>query len=109
MDSITNARAALAHCRIGFQNGRMISPPPDLQVAATVLEGLAAGQTPDRTDVLNAALILSTYCLRHAASRDLLDAAAGLEWLATGEVLDLDATGRQRALKLAQIVRQAVP
>ena len=86
----------------------MTSPPPDLQVAATVLEGLAAGQTPDRTDVLNAALILSTYCLRHVASRDMLDAAAGLEMLATGGALDLDATGRQRALRLAQIVRQAV-
>jgi hypothetical protein len=87
----------------------MTVPNPDLKMAASVLERLAAGRTPDRTDVLNAALILSTYCQRHAASRELLDAAAGLERLATGEVLDLDATGRQRALTLAQIVRQTVP
>ena len=86
----------------------MTLPNPDLQAAATVLEGLAAGETPNRTDVLNAALILSTYCQRHAASRDLLDAAAGLERWAAGSTLDLDATGRQRALTLAQIVRQTV-
>jgi hypothetical protein len=86
----------------------MTVPNPDLQMAATVLEVLAAGEIPNRTDVLNAALILSTYCLRHAASRDLLDAAAGLERLATGRTLDLDAIGRQRALTLAQIVRQTV-
>jgi hypothetical protein len=78
-----------------------------LQEAAAVLDTLAAGRVPDRAAVLAAALALSTHCSRTDPSRDMLDAAAGLETLATGGTLDLDATGRQRAAKLAQIVRQA--
>ena len=81
----------------------------DFQQAAAVFAALAAGRTPDRADVLNAALVLSTYCQRTNADRDLLDAAHGLERLATGRTLDLDATGRQRATKLAQIVRHLAP
>ena len=87
----------------------MNTPVLDFQQAAAVFEALAAGRTPDRADVLNAALVLSTYCQRTNADRDLLDAAHGLERLATGRTLDLDATGRQRATKLAQIVRHLVP
>ena len=83
-------------------------PLSRLQDAAAVLDELASGRTPDRTAVLSAALDLNTYCQGIDASRDLLDAAAGLETLATGGTLDLDATGRQRALKLAQVVRQAM-
>jgi hypothetical protein len=84
-------------------------PLSPLQEAAAVLDALAAGRIPERRDVLNAALILNTYCLRTNADRDMLDAAAGLERLATGGTLDLDATGRQRAQMLAQMVRHAAP
>lgn len=86
----------------------MNTPVLDFQQAAAVFEALAAGRTPDRADILNAALVLSTYCQRTNADRDLF-AAHGLELIATGRTLDLDATGRQRATKLAQIVRHLVP
>ena len=84
-------------------------PLARLQDAAAVLDALALGRTPDRTAMLTAALDLSTYCQGIDASRDLLDAAAGLETLANGGRIDLDATGRQRASTLARIVRQAIP
>jgi hypothetical protein len=65
-----------------------------LQEAAAALDTLAAGQVPERATLLSGAL-------------------AGLETLATGGMLDLDAAGRQRAAKLAERVRrelrQAVP
>ena len=74
-----------------------------------MLDALGAGRTPDPTDVLNAALILSTYCQRPDVTRDMLDAAAGLERLAAGRTLDLDEVGRRRAAALAQIGRQGEP
>ena len=83
-------------------------PLARLRDAAAVLDALALGRIPDRTALLSAALDLDTYCHGIDASRDLLDAAAALETLATGGTLDLDATGRQRAMKLAQVVRQAM-
>ena len=84
-------------------------PLARLQDAAAVLDALASGRLPDRTAMLSAALDLNTYCRRTNADRYMLDAAAGLEAFATARTLDLDATGRQRASKLAQIVRQAIP
>ena len=81
-----------------------------LHQAAEVLDALAAGRVPDRAALLAAALALDTY--RRSAespSRDVLDAAAGLEVLATGGTLDLDETGRQRAAKLAEVVRSIKP
>ena len=87
----------------------MSLPLSRLQDAAAVLDALAAGHNPDRTAMLSAALDLNTYCQEIDASRDLLDAAAGLETLVNGGRIDLDATGRQRAMKLAQVVRQAIP
>ena len=87
----------------------MNTPVLDFQQAAAVLNVLADGGIPDKTAVLNAALILNTYCQCTNADRDLLDAAHGLELIGTGRTLDLDATGRQRATKLAQIVRHLVP
>ena len=84
-------------------------PLARLRDAAAVLDALALGRIPDRTALLSAALDLDTYCHGIDASRDLLDAAAALETLATGGTLDLDATGRQRAMKLATVVRQAIP
>ena len=84
-------------------------PLSRLQDAAAVLDALALGRIPDRTALLSAAIDLNTYCRCTNADRDTLDAAAGLETLATGGTLDLDATGRQRVRKLAQIVRHAIP
>ena len=84
-------------------------PRSRLQDAVAVLDALALGRIPGRTALLSAALDLNTYCHGIDASRDLLDAAAALETLATGGTLDLDATGRQRAMKLAKVVRQAIP
>ena len=83
-------------------------PLSRLQDASAVLDALASGRIPDRTAMLSAALDLNTYCQGIDSSRDLLDAAAGLETLARGGMLDLDATGRRRAMKLAQVVRQAM-
>ena len=74
-----------------------------------MLDALASGRIPHRTAMLSAALDLNTYCQGIDASRDLLDAAAGLKTLVNWERIDLDATGRQRATKLAQVVRQAIP
>ena len=79
-----------------------------LKEAAAMFDARAAGRTPDHTAVLTATLDLSTYCHGIDASRDLLDAAAGFETLASGGALDRDATGRQRAMRLAQVVRQAM-
>lgn len=80
-----------------------------LQDVASVLDTLATGGNPERSAVLAAALTLNTYCMGRQPSRDLLDAAAGLDSLATGGTLALDATGRQRAAALAITVRQAPP
>lgn len=64
---------------------------------------------PDRARLLTGALALDT--LRHAgtADRDLLDAGAGLQTLATGGALELDMQGRDRAALLAAAVRRLVP
>ena len=82
-----------------------MSADPGLNDAAAVLDAQAAGVTPDRLQVLAGALALSTLCLRGTADRDLLDAAAGLDALATGRTLELNAEGRTRAAKLAARVR----
>ena len=87
----------------------MNRPTLPLNEAAAVLDTLAAGRVPERTALLSAALALSTLCHSGDVDRDLRDATAGLERLATGGMLDLDAAGRARAAKLAALVRaQAV-
>ena len=79
-----------------------------LKSVAAVFDDLAAGVIPERTALLTAALALNTHCLSSdSPSRDMLDAAAGLEILATGGTLDLDDAGRARVARLAQLVRQA--
>ena len=83
-----------------------MSADPGLNDAAAVLDAQAAGVTPDRLQVLAGALALSTLCMRGAADRDLMDAAAGLDALATGRKLELNAEGRARAAKLAARVRR---
>jgi hypothetical protein len=68
------------------------------------LNEIAAGRTPDRARLVAGALELDTIRLRGGASQDVLDAAAGLELLATGGTLNLDAQGRIRAAHLADVV-----
>jgi hypothetical protein len=63
---------------------------------------------PDRARLLSGALALDTLQQSGQADRDLLDAAAGLETLARGGTLDLDAGGRERAATLAAAVRAAI-
>ena len=72
--------------------------------AVYALNEIAAGRTPDRACLVAGALALDTIRLRGGASREVLDAAACLELLATGGTLDLDAQGRIRAKHLADVV-----
>jgi len=76
--------------------------------AALALDDLAAGRTPERSTLLAGALALDTLIRRGEVSRDLLDAAAGLEAAATTGHPELDASGRQRAATLAMAVRTVV-
>ena len=72
--------------------------------AVFVLNEIAAGRTPERSRLVAGALTLDTIRLRGGASQDVLDAAAGLEFMATGGTLDLDAQGRIRAKHMADVV-----
>ncbi len=74
--------------------------------AVSVLEAQSAGRAPDRARVLAGALALDSLCHEGAADRDILDAAAGLKLLATGRELELDESGRARAARLAEAVRE---
>jgi hypothetical protein len=79
------------------QADRVHSTPPTntpiLHQAASVLDELAAGIQPDRARLIAAALALDTLVRTTNAGRDLQDAAAGLQILATGGTLDLDEAG----------------
>jgi hypothetical protein len=75
-----------------------------LERAALALEGVARGAALDRTLAMEAAQTLRTYA-DHTQDMDLLDAAAGLERLATGGKLPLDSLGRRLAAELAELVR----
>lgn len=72
-----------------------------------MLEDQAAGHVPDKAQVLSGALALDTLKQQGQADRDILDAAAGLEALAKGMTIDLDASGRARAAYLAEVIREA--
>jgi hypothetical protein len=92
-------------------NTRDSTPPlntPILHEAASVLDDLAAGVQPDRARLIAVALTLDTLIKTTTPSRDLLDAAAGLQILATGGTLDLDEAGRNRARQFAETVRQLI-
>jgi hypothetical protein len=86
------------------------TPPLNTPItdAARVLDDLAAGMVPDRARLIAAALALDTLIKTTTPSRDLLNAAAGLQILATGGTLDLDETGRLRAHQFAETVRQLI-
>ena len=75
------------------------TPIPGLSDVAAVLDAFAAGLQPDRTRLIAAALALDTLIKTTTPSRDLLDAAAGLQILATRGTLDLDDAGRRRAIR----------
>ncbi|CAG9264251.1 conserved hypothetical protein [Burkholderia diffusa] len=75
--------------------------------AATVLDDLAKGRTPDPAKLVSGALALETLNLNGQSDRDLLDAEAGLKALATGGSLDRDETGRSRSAHLERVVRLA--
>ena len=76
--------------------------------AALVLDDLAAGRTPERSMLLAGALALDTLIRRGQATSEMKDAAAGLEAVATGGDMELDASGRKRAALLAIAIRAAV-
>lgn len=73
--------------------------------AAVALDDLAAGRAPDRARLLAGVLALDTLRRAGGADRDMLEAAAALEGIATGGALDLNETGRARAGRLAAAVR----
>lgn len=52
--------------------------------AASVLEDQASGRVPDRVRVLSGALASDALCAEGVTDRDILDAAARLQLLATG-------------------------
>jgi hypothetical protein len=84
------------------------TPIPGLNDAALVLDALAAGTQPARARLIAGALALDTLIKTTTPSRNLLDAAAGLQILATGGTLDLDEAGRLRARQFADAVRQLI-
>lgn len=77
-----------------------------LETAAQVLDALATARVPDRWQVFTGALALLNVMLRGPCDRDLLDAAAGMDALATGTQLPLNDDGRARAATLAARVRR---
>jgi hypothetical protein len=79
-----------------------------LEHAAQALEALAEGRVPEQASVLAGALALKRLAFR-TTGRDIFDALSGLETLATGGTLELNSAGRERAGKLAEIVRGHIP
>ncbi|AJG19261.1 hypothetical protein [Cupriavidus basilensis] len=76
--------------------------------AAMVLEDLAAGLQPDPARLAAGAQALEAMHADHPSWRDMTDAAFGLQALAAGGALGLDAKGRARAARLAEVVRSLV-
>jgi hypothetical protein len=60
---------------------------------------------PDQAAVLAGALALESLCAAGGATRETLDAAAGLKVLARGGKLELDAAGQARAGSLPAHLR----
>lgn len=79
-----------------------------LEHAAVTLEALANDRVPEKASVLAGALALKRLAFR-TTGRDIFDALSGLETLATGGTLELNSAGRERAGKLAEIVRGHIP
>jgi len=79
-----------------------------LEHAVLALEDLAGGRVPEQASVLAGALALKRLAFR-TTGRDIFDALSGLETLATGGTPELNSAGRERAGKLAEIVRGHIP
>ena len=75
--------------------------------AAYCLDELSVGRMPDEDRLLAGAMALHTRRLMGIADHNLLDAAAGLEALASGGKFDLSEHGQARAAVLAALVRKA--
>ncbi|KWR92001.1 hypothetical protein [Cupriavidus sp. IDO] len=73
--------------------------------AAAALDDLAAGNQPVPAQVVAGAAALERVYADYPGWRDVGDALFGLKALASGCGMDLDARGRQRAGRLADIVR----
>ncbi|CAG2155894.1 hypothetical protein [Cupriavidus numazuensis] len=73
--------------------------------AADSLDELAAGRQPVPARVAAGAAALERIHADYPGWRDVGDALFGLKALADGCAMDLDANGRQRAGRLADIVR----
>ncbi|MBP0632500.1 MULTISPECIES: hypothetical protein [unclassified Cupriavidus] len=76
--------------------------------AASALEDLAAGNVPAAAQVAAGAAALEKIHADYPGWRDVGDALFGLKALASGSGMDLDANGRQRAGRLADIVRSLI-
>jgi hypothetical protein len=74
-----------------------------LQGAVEVLNAQAEGLAVNRSQLISAALSLRAATV-DSSDPDLLDAAVGLECLATGGELNLNEVGRRRAGQLAKKV-----
>jgi len=75
--------------------------------AAYCLDELSVGRMPDQDRLIAGAMALHTRRLMGTADHNLLDAAAGLEALASGGRFDLSEHGQARAAVLAALVRKA--
>ncbi|AGW93610.1 MULTISPECIES: hypothetical protein [Cupriavidus] len=76
--------------------------------AAMALEDLAAGNMPAAAQVAAGAAALEKIHADYPAWRDVGDALFGLKAIASGCGMELDAKGRQRAERLADIVRSLI-
>ncbi|MBP0624660.1 hypothetical protein [Cupriavidus consociatus] len=76
--------------------------------AASALEALAAGNVPAAAQVAAGAAALEKIHADYPGWRDVGDALFGLKALASGSAMDLDANGRQRAGRLADVVRSLI-
>lgn len=76
--------------------------------AATALDDLAAGEKPEPAQVAAGAAALEKIHADFPAWRDVGDALFGLKVLAGGSGITLDIKGRQRAGRLADIVRSLI-
>jgi hypothetical protein len=84
-----------------------MSAPDAFERAATVLDHLAAGRTPGRDEVLDAALAIDTLTYEHGhADGELLADARRLRDMAARQAFDLDAPARARAADLAAMMRR---
>lgn len=76
--------------------------------AAMALEDLASGNTPAAAQVAAGAAALEKIHADFPGWRDVGDALFGLKALAGGSGMVLDVKGRQRAARLADVVRSLI-